>query len=44
MEIILDVEKDRPDRHYQCGLLLGYFFSTLSGIIADIAVIEELGK
>jgi hypothetical protein len=35
---------DRPDRHHSCGLLLGYFFLMLGGIIADILVIEELGK
>jgi hypothetical protein len=38
---------DRPawtNRRHSCGLLLGYFFSMLSEIIADIAVIEELEK
>jgi hypothetical protein len=38
---------DRPDRPtgiIECGLLLGYFFSMLGDIIADIAVIEELEK
>jgi len=35
---------DRLNRHHKCGLLLGYFFSILIDIIADIAVIEELGK
>jgi len=38
---------DRPawtNRLHSYGLLLGYFFSMLGAIIADIAVIEGLGK